>query len=56
MLSIFGDQTFVQGYDINNSIYLLINRGMLQEGSVTIKQIEQEISKLYEGEYSLILE
>lgn len=29
---------------------------MLQKGSVSISQIEIEISKLYEGEYSLVLE
>lgn len=56
MLSIFGTETFAQGYDIKNSIYLLINKGMLQKGSVSISQIEIEISKLYEGEYSLVLE
>ena len=56
MLSIFGTKTFAQGYDIKNSIYLLINKEMLQHGSVNISQIELEISKLYEGEYSLVLE
>ena len=56
MLSIFGKETFVQGYDIRNSIYLLINKEMLQQGSITIDRIEDEISKLYVGEYSLVLE
>ena len=56
MLSIFGTETFAQGYDIKNSIYLLINKEMLQKGSVSVSQIEIEISKLYEGEYSLVLE
>lgn len=56
MLSIFGDETFVQGYDIRNSIYLLINKGMLQCGDISIIQIEAEISRLYKGEYSLVLE
>ena len=50
MLSIFGTETFVQGYDINNSIYLLVNKEMLRQGNVSINQIETEISKLYEGE------
>lgn len=56
MLSIFGSETFAQGYDIRNSIYLLINRDMLAKGGVTIHKIENEISRLYEGEYSLVLE
>lgn len=56
MLSIFGDETFAQGYDIRNSIYLLINKEMLQCGYISISQIEAEISRLYEGEYSLVLE
>lgn len=56
MLSIFGAETFAQGYDIQNSIYLLINKEMLQHGGISIGRIENEISRLYEGEYSLILE
>ena len=56
MLSIFGSETFVQGYDVKNSIYLLINKEMLDQGTISIHKIETEISRLYEGEYSLILE
>ncbi len=56
MLSIFGAETFAQGFDAANSIYLLINNEMLRNGRITIAQIENEISKLYEGEYSIILE
>lgn len=56
MLSIFGSETFAQGYDVKNSIYLLINRDMLEKGSITVRQIENEISRLYEGEYSLVLQ
>lgn len=56
MLSIFGSETFVQGYDVKNSIYLLINKEMLDQGTISIHKIEAEISRLYEGEYSLILE
>lgn len=55
MLSIFGSETFAQGYDIRNSIYLLINRRMLTQGEISINQIETEISKLYEGEYSVVV-
>ena len=56
MLSIFGSETFAQGYDIKNSIYLLINKDMLENGTISIHKIEEEISRLYDGEYSLILE
>lgn len=56
MLSIFGTETFAQGYDIRNSIYLLINKRMLRQDTVSINQIEDEISKLYEGEYSLVID
>lgn len=56
MLSMFGSETFVQGYDTNNSIYLLINKSMLQQGEISIPLIETAISRLYEGDYSLMLE
>ena len=56
MLSIFGSETFVQGYDIDNSIYLLINSKQFNQGKVSLVQIEEEITKLYEGEYSLVID
>lgn len=56
MLSIFGSETFAQGYDMTNSIYLLINNKMLSEGTLSLPSIEKEISRLYEGEFSLVLE
>ncbi len=56
MLTIFGSKTFAQGYDINNSIYLLINRAMLEQGNISLTKIESEISRLYEGDYSLVVE
>lgn len=56
MLSIFGSETFVQGYDLKKSVYLLINRDMLENGTVSLPKIEAEISRLYEGEYSLMLD
>ena len=56
MLSIFGSETFIQGYDIKNSIYLLINKDLLERGAVSVNQIESEISRLYDGEYALVLD
>lgn len=56
MISIFGSETFAQGYDLNNSIYVLINKNMLKKGLITMDRIEQEISALYDGEYSLTVD
>ncbi|MDE5838057.1 MAG: hypothetical protein K2H39_03305 [Paramuribaculum sp.] len=56
MLSIFGSETFAQGYDINNSIYILLNKKMIKQGNLSIERIEAEISELYEGEYTLVLD
>lgn len=56
MLSIFGSETFAQYYDLKNSMYLLVNREMLNQHQITLSQIETEISRLYEGDYSFVLE
>lgn len=56
MLSIFGSETFIPGYDLNNSVYLLINRKMLESEAISVAKIESEISRLYEGGYSLVVE
>ncbi len=56
MLSIFGSRTFAQGYDIENSIYVLINRKMLDSRLISLSEIEKEINKLYEGEFSIVIE
>lgn len=53
MLNTFGVETFLHVYDTNNSLYILINRRQYEEGKITIPLLESEISKLYEGEYSL---
>lgn len=56
MLSLFGKDTFVQGFDRQRSIYLLINKRMLESGEISISGLEDEISRLYEGEYTLMLD
>lgn len=56
MLSIFGSETFMQGYDINNSIYLLVNREMMDDVKISIPMIESEISRLYDGEFSVMID
>ncbi len=56
MLSFFGSRTFIQGYDISNAIYLLINRKMVESNYISIADIESAISDIYEGEYNLIFD
>ncbi len=53
MLNVFGKQTFIQAYDEQTSVYVLINRKAFDKGEVTIELLNMEISRLYEGDYSL---
>ena len=53
MLSVFGDKTFLQCYDKDNSIYVLLNRSMLELGKISLHSVEKDIAKWYDGEYSL---
>lgn len=46
----------MQGYDINNSIYLLVNWEMMDDGKISIPMIESEISRLYDGEFSVMID
>lgn len=56
MLSLFSPDSFVQMNDTNHSIYLLVNRMMLDEGRISIRQIETEITRLYRGNFTLVTE
>lgn len=53
MINTFGVETFIHVYDSNNSLYILINRSIYETGKINIPLLESEISKLYEGEYTL---
>lgn len=53
MLSLFSSDIFLQVYDVQNSIYLLINKQIILDGKITLSQIENNISKMYEGDYIL---
>ena len=53
MLSLFGPEIFIQAYDLKNSLYLLINRKEFDKGNITISDLENEISSLYEGDFSI---
>lgn len=53
MLSLFSPDRFSQYSDVNSSIYLLINNEALLSGNIDVNAIEDEITRLYEGEYSI---
>ena len=53
MLTMFSPDKFIQGSDIKNSIYLLINKRMLELGRITFPQIEAELNQMYIGDYAL---
>lgn len=55
MLNVFGSQTFIQAYDENTSVYVLINRKYYVNGNITLHTLEDEIARLHEGEYSLVV-
>ena len=56
MLTLFSKDKFIQVKDVKNSMYLMINRSMYDAGQVSIPQIELEISRMYVGDYSFVLE
>ena len=56
MLSVFGNKTFYHGYDLDSSLYVLINRELIDNGTLSLESIEEEISNVYQGTYSLQLE
>lgn len=51
MVNLFGPETFYQVSDTTNTIYLLVNRTQLSNGSITMKGIEQTLNRTYFGEY-----
>ncbi len=56
MLTFLSNDKFLQMKDVKNSMYLIVNKKMLESGRVSLSQIETEISNLYVGEYSFVLE
>lgn len=53
MLTIFGSNTFIQAYDKQNAVYLLINRKKFEDGDISIETIEAELNRLYKGDFSI---
>ncbi len=56
MLTLFSNDKFLQVKDVKNSMYLMVNRKMLDSQKISIRHIETEIAKLYVGDYSFVLE
>lgn len=51
MINLFGPETFYQASDTTNTIYLMINIKQLSSGVITIKDIETQINRIYNGDY-----
>lgn len=51
MINLFGPETFRQVSDTTNTIYLLVNKTQLSNGSITLKDIERKLNQTYLGEY-----
>lgn len=55
MLSLFSSEKFIHVYDAINFIYLLVNKNAINsDNNVTLANIEQELCRLYVGDYSLM--
>ena len=55
MLSLFSSDKFIQINDPATCIYMLVNKIMLEKGIFDFSSIEDELGRMYEGEYHLIL-
>lgn len=53
MLTLFSPTIFMQYADVDNSVYLLVNRSMLDSGRISISMIETELSEDFVGDYTL---
>lgn len=51
MINLFGPETFCQVSDTTNTIYLLVNKIQLSNGSITLKDIESKLNQTYLEEY-----
>lgn len=53
MLNLFGPKTFYQVSDTTNTIYLMINMKSMSEGLIGIREIEERLNLIYNGNYTL---
>lgn len=56
MLTMFSPRNYIQASDVDNALYLLINRKMVATGQLTIHTVESLVAQLYMGEYSFSVE
>lgn len=56
MLSLFGPETFIQAYDVDHSLYIMINRSQFESGQLTVEVLEKEVCSLYEGDYTIVID
>ncbi len=53
MINLFGPETFKQVSDTRKRLYLLVNQKRLNEGSLSIQDIEKKVNQLYEGDFDI---
>lgn len=53
MLTFFSSEKFMQAFDFNQSLYLLINKYNILYNHLTLKDIEKEIERSFNGNFSL---
>lgn len=53
MLTLFSPKIFAQYADVHNSVYLLVNKEMIENGNVTLLLIEEWLSANYIGSYNI---
>lgn len=51
MINLFGPRTFRQVADTTHTIYLMINASRLDNGTLTVKDIERRLNQTYRGDY-----
>lgn len=53
MLNLFGPESFYQVSDINNNLYLMLNRKEVDEGRLVLASIEKRINTIYSADFRL---
>lgn len=51
MITLFGPATFRQLSDRTKTIYLMVNNRRLEDGTLTIKEVEQTLNRMFIGPY-----
>lgn len=53
MINLFGPETFYQAADATKTIYLMINRRQLSIGKISLREIEDNLNRIYIGNYAI---